>query len=355
MRNGMKTAVWLLCMGLLLGGVGCSRGKEEENETIKWGTIGGIEQIMDDTTVAHETMSEAPVDVTPERMTGEATTETPEELTMEPETPEAATEKPTDASTEAPTKPTQTSGDAGITFDVDLGALANLSNEIKSWGPGVNMDDKNRPTGSTMYQKKYGQYDADYIREESQKIYLTLDEGYENGYTAVILDALKEKQVSAVFFVTMSYVKKEPELIWRMINEGHVVGAHSVTHPADGMPSLSLEAQLAELRDLHEYVKAEFGYEMYLFRYPAGIFSEQSLALVQATGYRSVFWSYAYRDWVTDDQPEPTAALEKALNRLHPGAIYLLHAVSATNAQIMGDFIDQARAMGYEFVKYEAE
>lgn len=240
-----------------------------------------------------------------------------------------------------------------ISFEVDLRALTALSSESKSWGPGVNTDEKNRPTGAISYQEKYGQYDADFIKEDTQEIYLTLDEGYENGYTSVILDVLKEKQVSAVFFITMPYAKNEADLVRRMIDEGHVVGAHSVTHPAKGIPSLSLEEQLEELRGLHEYVKQEFDYDMYLFRYPAGIFSEQSLALVQATGYRSVFWSFAYRDWEIDNQPNPVEALKKTCDRLHPGAIYLLHAVSSTNAQIMGEFIDRARDAGYEFVKYE--
>ena len=149
----------------------------------------------------------------------------------------------------------------------------------------------------------------------------------------------------------MDYVKQNPDLIRRMIDEGHVVGNHSVTHPAKGLPSQSIDTQAEELMALHRYVQETFDYDMYLFRYPAGIYSEQSLALVQQLGYRSVFWSFAYRDWVTDDQPEPTAALQKVTERLHPGAIYLLHAVSATNTQIMGDFIDAARQQGYVFGK----
>ena len=96
-------------------------------------------------------------------------------------------------------------------------------------------------------------------------------------------------------------------------------------------------------------MKEHYDYDMTLFRYPAGIYSEQSLALIQQLGYRSVFWSFAYKDWVTDQQPEPTKALETLEKKLHPGAIYLLHAVSETNAQIMGQFIDQTRAQGYEF------
>lgn len=289
-------------------------------------------------------------------MTSEAATTASAETTAEStEGNEPANGTPAETAETFTASPEPTKAAPQIRFDVDLSAIAGLSNEVKSWGPGTDVDDRNRPTGATSYQNLYGQYRADFIKEDSQKIYLTLDEGYENGYSSVILDVLKEKQVSAVFFVTMQYVKSEPDLIRRMIDEGHVVGAHSVSHPSEGMPSLSLEQQLAEMKELHEYVKNEFGYEMYLFRYPAGIFSEQSLALMQAIGYRSAFWSFAYRDWVTDDQPDPTEALQKIMSRIHPGAIYLLHAVSATNAQIMGDFIDQARAAGYEFARYGVE
>lgn len=238
-----------------------------------------------------------------------------------------------------------------VTGTYDASALKTIDNTSRGWGQGTNFDEKNRPKGALNAQNTYGVYDAVYIAEESPAIYLTIDEGYENGYTAKILDVLKEKNCPAVFFVTMDYVKQNPDLIHRMINEGHVVGNHSVTHPAAGLPSQSIDTQAEELMALHRYVKENFNYDMYLFRYPAGIHSDQSLALVQQLGYKSVFWSFAYRDWVTDDQPDPQAALQTVTNRLHPGAIYLLHAVSSTNTQIMGDFIDSARTQGYTFAK----
>lgn len=168
----------------------------------------------------------------------------------------------------------------------------------------MRLDEQNRPLGAVNAQETYGQYNAQFIAEASPLIYLTIDEGYENGYTAKILDVLKEKQCPAVFFVTMDYVQENPDLIRRMIDEGHVVGNHSVTHPSKGLPSQTLDVQAEEIMALHRYVKEDFDYDMYLFRYPAGIFSQQSLALVQQLGYRSVFWSFAYRDWVTDDQPQ---------------------------------------------------
>lgn len=233
--------------------------------------------------------------------------------------------------------------------------LSGLSNEIFNWGQGTNVDEKNRPVDSVNFQEKYGAYDADFVREDGDEktIYLTFDEGYENGYTPQILDVLQEKDCKAVFFITMDYVKREPELVQRMIEEGHVVGSHSVTHPSAGMPSLSLEEQREEIIELHDYIWDNYQYNMYLFRYPAGIFSEQSLALMKQLGYRSVFWSFAHADWDPDNQPDEASSLEKVVKRLHPGAIYLLHAVSETNTNILGSFIDQARDAGYTFKEYK--
>jgi len=238
--------------------------------------------------------------------------------------------------------------------DMNQSKLKTLSEEAFSWGQGVNLDENDRPISAVEAQKTYGKYGADFVKTEEEKtIYLTFDEGYENGYSSVILDTLKEKDCKAVFFITMDYAKREPELIMRMIKEGHVVGAHSVSHPANGMPSLSLEEQQQEIVGLHEYVQEQFDYNMYLFRFPAGIYSEQSLALVQQLGYQSVFWSYAYADWDPDNQMAVEEALNKAMSRLHGGAIYLLHAVSSTNSDMLGDFIDKTREKGFTFELYE--
>lgn len=231
--------------------------------------------------------------------------------------------------------------------------IASLDTTAEGWGPGTDCDEKNRPNSALSYQEKYGKYNANFIVPDSDKIYLTFDEGYENGRTSDILDVLKEKNVQTVFFVTSQYVKQNPDLIQRMIDEGHTVGAHSVTHPAKGLPSLSVEEQQREIMELHDYVKENFDYEMHLFRFPAGIFSEQSLAIVNNCNYKSVFWSFAYLDYDTENQPDPAQALEKVKSRLHPGAIYLLHAVSSTNAQILGELIDSIKAEGYEIGMFD--
>ncbi|MCI9082311.1 MAG: polysaccharide deacetylase family protein [Lachnospiraceae bacterium] len=233
--------------------------------------------------------------------------------------------------------------------------LNGLDTTCLDWGQGGDLDQWNRPAGCMQYQEKYGKYNAYFISDEPEKkvIYLTLDEGYEYGCSSRILDTLKEKNVHAVFFITKSYAEQNPDLVRRMIEEGHEVGNHSVTHPADGLPSQDIERQTSEVTGNHDYVKQNFNYDMHLFRYPAGKFSEQSVALLNNLNYKSVFWSFAYLDYDVENQPDPAESLQKIMSKLHPGAIYLLHAESETNTQILGDFIDQVRAQGYEFKVFE--
>ena len=231
--------------------------------------------------------------------------------------------------------------------------LQTYGNTVVTWGPGIQMAEDGRPVACIAFQEKYASLGADFLKENKKVIYLTFDEGYENGYTEKILDILKEKQVSAVFFVTMPYAREQTALMNRFVQEGHVIGNHSVTHPSQGMPSLSIEDQMSEYQELQDFIKNTYQYDMYLFRPPAGIFSEQSLAAAACFGYRTVLWSFAYADWDPDRQPSTEEALKKMEGRLHNGAIYLLHAVSATNTAVLGEFIDYAREQGYEFMKYE--
>ena len=227
--------------------------------------------------------------------------------------------------------------------------LDTLDNTKQGWGQGRQVDNDNRPLSCTKFQDRYGKYDAIFIKENTKKIYLSFDEGYENGYTSKILDVLKAKKVSAVFFVTYDYVKRNPELVRRMIEEGHVVGNHTYTHPS--MPTLSLVKASSEITALHDYVKEMFNYTMTLFRPPMGEFSERTLALTQSLGYKSVFWSFAYVDWDPSRQMGADKAYIKVVSCLHNGAVYLLHAVSKDNAEILGSFIDKAASEGYEFAK----
>ena len=155
-----------------------------------------------------------------------------------------------------------------------------------------------------------------------------------------------------MFFVTKPYAEKDPDLVRQIIDDRHILGNHSVTHPSAGIPSLSLADQEQEVMGNHEFIKKNFNYDMFLFRFPAGKFSEQSLAVLNNCGYRSVFWSFAYLDYDVNNQPNEAESLQKMIDKLHPGAIYLLHAESWTNTNVLGQFIDKARELGYEFALY---
>lgn len=227
-------------------------------------------------------------------------------------------------------------------------AVETFSREPVGWGPGNERNEKNQTVASISEQEKYEDLGAYFIfPDDDGKIYLTFDLGYENGYTEKILDSLKANNVKATFFVTMDYVKEAPEIVRRIIDEGHTVGNHTDRHPS--MPKVDDERAKNEIVVLHDYVEENFGYTMKLFRFPMGEFSENSLNIVNELGYKSIFWSFAYRDWLTDSQPEPSAALKKLTDSLHGGGIFLLHAVSSTNAAIMDEFVKTAKENGYSF------
>lgn len=180
-------------------------------------------------------------------------------------------------------------------------------------------------------------------------LYLTFDCGWEyDNLTSRILDTLKEKQVPAAFFCTRDHISRQPDLIARMIREGHIVGNHSDTHPS--FPSISRTQMVKEIADTENYLREHFGYCARFFRFPAGEYSESALDVVRQMGYRSVFWSVAYNDWNVDRQQGAEKAKQTVLDRLHPGAVILLHAVSRDNAEALPAIIDAARAEGYTFV-----
>ena len=201
---------------------------------------------------------------------------------------------------------------------------------------------------SVNNQKLYEKYGGICLDTSGKKvIYLTFDCGYENGCTEKILDTLKEKNVPAAFFVTLPNVKQNPEIIARMINEGHIVGNHSNTHP--NFSTISRTQMAKEIEDLDNYLREHFGYSSSYFRFPEGACSENALELVQSIGYTSVFWSSAYADWDTSNPKGKQYAFDTVTARLHPGCVLLLHAVSQDNADALGDIIDYAKKQGYEF------
>ncbi|WP_232242955.1 delta-lactam-biosynthetic de-N-acetylase [Paenibacillus sp. GSMTC-2017] len=188
-----------------------------------------------------------------------------------------------------------------------------------------------------------------FLGETTRKdLFLTFDNGYENGLTSGILDVLNEKKVPATFFVTGHYIKEEPELMKRMVTEGHIIGNHSWSHP--DMTQLSIDGIKTELDKVKEQVRLVTGQEeMNYLRPPRGIFNERVLAVSKQSGYTNVFWSIAYKDWDVNAQKGAQYAFQQVTKQLHPGAILLLHSVSKDNAEALGSIIDEARKQGYEF------
>lgn len=185
-------------------------------------------------------------------------------------------------------------------------------------------------------------------KSQEKVLYLTFDCGYENGYTSKILDILKEKNVNAAFFCTLSQVKENPDLIQRMINDGHIVGNHSVTHPS--FAEISTEQMTNEVKEMEQFLQTEFNYSEPYFRFPKGEYNQVALNQLNSLGYTCVFWSLAYADWDLNNQKGAEYAYKKVVSRLHPGAVILLHSVSPDNANALADIIDEAREQGYKFV-----
>ena len=241
---------------------------------------------------------------------------------------------------------------APLAMTADFEALKEINSDSVLWGPGVHKDEQGRSTACVDLQEKYGKYDAFFIAPaETNSITLSFDQGYENGYTAPILDALKEKEVKAIFFLTGHYVRTQPELVQRMIDEGHILGSHSDAH-AVYCKDLTPEQSFEDAMWMQQHLRDNFDYEMRIFRFPEGEFSEQSLALMQQLGYKSVFWSFAYNDWNINAQPVPAEAKEKIISFLHPGEIMLLHSVSSTNAEILPEIIDAIIEKGYDLTPF---
>ncbi len=216
-----------------------------------------------------------------------------------------------------------------------------------SWGLSF-PEDGELPVGNATIEE-LAQYDAYYAQDTDEKIiYLTFDAGYENGNTEPILDALKKHNVSATFFVVGTYIESEPDLIRRMVEEGHTVGNHTWHHP-DMSQISDMESFQKEIADVEDAFFDVTGQEMTgYYRPPQGKYNESNLQMAKELGYKTFFWSLAYVDWYQNDQPTEEEAFDKLLGRIHPGAIVLLHSTSSTNAAILDELLTRWEDMGYQ-------
>lgn len=235
-----------------------------------------------------------------------------------------------------------------IALAVSVSVFASSALTTGSWG--LSFRQEGAPPIGNAGKDQLRQYQAAYIGNTNEKVlYLTFDAGYENGCTAKILDTLKEKQVPAAFFLVGNYIRQSPDLVRRMVAEGHTVGNHTMHHY--DMSRLSDKAAFSkELTDLEALYEETVGQELPKFyRPPQGIYSEENLKMAQELGYKTLFWSLAYVDWNNDAQPTKEAAFAKLLPRTHNGAVVLLHSTSKTNAEILGELIDKWKEAGYRF------
>lgn len=218
----------------------------------------------------------------------------------------------------------------------------------ENWGLGFGAEGT-KPTGNVSAEE-LAEYDAWYMSPAQEKvIYLTFDAGYENGNTEAILDALKKHKVPATFFLVGNYLETSPDLVKRMVAEGHTVGNHTYHHPDMGSIS-DRKAFEKELTDLEKRYREVTGQEMTKFYLPPqGKYSESNLQMAKDMGYQTFFWSLAYVDWYEKDQPTKEEAFGKLLSRIHPGAIVLLHSTSSTNAEILDELLTRWEEMGYTF------
>ena len=220
--------------------------------------------------------------------------------------------------------------------------------EITNWGLSFQKGGE-APVGnaSAEYLK---QFDSYYVGDANQKtIYLTFDCGFENGNTAAILDALKKHDAKACFFVVGNYLETAPDLVQRMVEEGHLVGNHTYHHP-DMSKIGDMASFQQEIGAVEEKFRQITGQDMpKYYRPPQGKFNESNLKMAQELGYQTIFWSLAYVDWYTDKQPTQEEAYQKLLPRIHPGAIVLLHVTSQTNGEIMDELLTKWEEQGYTF------
>ena len=231
---------------------------------------------------------------------------------------------------------------------VSAAAPAAVPASAGNWG--LSFQNEGQPPVGNASREELSQYKAYYLGNSAEKvIYLTFDCGYENGYTEQILDALKKHHAPAAFFVVGHMIEDAPDIVRRMAAEGHIVGNHTFHHP--DMSAISDQAAFQkELDSLSALYRETTGQELPRFyRPPQGKYSEENLRQARDLGYTTVFWSLAYVDWYTDDQPTREQAFSKLLPRIHDGAIVLLHSTSRTNAEILDELLTRWEDMGYRF------
>lgn len=337
-----KLLCLLCCVAVIVSMCSCAKAENNSAEVIN-SSSGEISSEVSSQDAPSSSIAEE------SEPAGEASSEDKSQSLPAP-SEESKVEHPDESSPEPENK---NDGMEPFTYTVnDPDNLRGLSTEKKGFSFGVAVGGKPHEQ-SVINQNTFDGYNnvealALDNKTENKVMYLTFDNGYEyENLTADILDTLKEKNVKAAFFITLGYAKNNKALVQRMIDEGHIVGNHSASHPS--FPNLTRSQLAEEIAKLDNYLRENFSYTSPYFRFPSGEYSENALELVSSIGFKSVFWSVAYADWDTSSQKGEEYAFTTVTSRFHPGAVILLHAVSRDNAKALGRMIDYAVNEGYSF------
>jgi peptidoglycan-N-acetylmuramic acid deacetylase len=329
----MKIRKILLSAAVLILLSGCSQAAVNYNTDIISAPAGSVDS--QDDSVKDETYADSKQ---------KTKTDTPEPASNNSgEKTQAAKLQPADTGTQ--------DAEPAKEYKLDFMALDKLDNTKYAWG--LNLNDEHKtpgiPSDAKQMLEKYG---GIYLGDTSRKtVYLTFDEGYENGYTAKILDTLKENDVKALFFVTGPYIRKNSDLVKRMLDEGHEVGNHTINHPS--LPETDNPSLEEELYGLDMQFSDKFGRRFKYMRPPMGEYSEKVLEAARQLGYKTVFWSFTYRDFDVNNQKGADYAFKKVMDNLHNGAVILLHAVSRDNAEALDKIIKEIKAQGYSISSFD--
>ncbi len=249
--------------------------------------------------------------------------------------------------------PTVTPMSAPVPIKSESKISENTSPKIEKFGWSFKLvGEEKSPQIPSKAKELLSEYGGIYVGDTTKKvIYLTFDEGYENGYTPKILDVLKENNIKSIFFITGSYLNKNPKLVKRMIDEGHKIGNHSVSHPS--FPEIDDDKMLKEVKNVHDKIKSDYGADIEYFRFPKGEYNERTLKFIKNFGYKPVFWSYTYLDYNVNNQKGADYAYSKVMDNLHNGEVLLLHAVSKDNTEALDRIIKDIIAKGYGILQLD--
>ena len=184
------------------------------------------------------------------------------------------------------------------------------------------------------------------IKTSEKVIAITFDDGPHGQNTPRLLDMLKKRNIKATFYVVGNMVTYNPQILRRMIAEGHEIGNHTVSH--GNLARMSNSALRTELQKAHDQIFKETGIEPRTMRPPGGaITRDQKQFMLEEFGYPTILWSVDPMDW---KKPGPSVVTRRLLDGAAPGGILLVHDLHKATVDAMPATLDGLLAQGYRFV-----